>query len=213
MNNIEDTVLSQYANSPIMMAIINKFNKNIDPSIDIDTFYNNVFNLETAIGFGLDILGRIIGVSRLVSVPTKGIFFGFYGNGEPFGQAPFSDPQQTSTKTVLSDRAFRSLIMLKALSNISSSDIPSLNAIMNQFFTGRGNVYVLDLLTMKIRYVFEFVLEEYEKTIISQSDILHRPAGVQVDVLYQPSSTFGFSGNGQPFGQAPFLDSSNHYQL
>ena len=69
MKNIQDTLLSQYANSPIICQLIESMNECIDPAHSITDYYQLAFNVKTAQGFGLDIWGRIVGVNRNISIP------------------------------------------------------------------------------------------------------------------------------------------------
>lgn len=78
MQNYIDTIMSQYANSPIITGLIEGINTMIDPTTDLTNFYNMVMNLNTATGYGLDAWGRIVGVGRNVSVDlTIQIISGF----------------------------------------------------------------------------------------------------------------------------------------
>ncbi len=189
MENYLSTVISQYGNSPTILALIGSFNAAIDPSVDIDNFYVYVWDIASAQGFGLDIWGRIVGVSR--TVPTNPV-------------------------TVLSDSQYRELILLKALSNISRADSPSINSLLLNWMTGRGRAYVNDLGNMEIRYMFEFALQPFEIDIITQSGIFLRPAGVGGWMVNTVLPVFGFKGmtdGAVPFGQAPFLPEGNPYAV
>src|SRR5260221_2382599 len=70
------TIISQYANSPIITQLISNFFQYVDPTVNIDAFYDFVWNLDTAKGYGLDVWGRIVGVQRQLNVPV-GKFLGF----------------------------------------------------------------------------------------------------------------------------------------
>lgn len=181
MQNVESTIISQYGNSATISQLIQNMNDYIDPSADIDNFYNYVFNIETAQGFGLDIWGRIVGVSRIV----------------------LSNPVYE-----LSDANYRSLLLLKALSNISYSSAPSINQLLQNWMTGRGRCYVKDLGAMAMSYIFEFALQPFEVVILQQSGIFLRPAGVRSTIVQNEYPVFGFKEMGTtwawPFGQAPF---------
>lgn len=84
------TVISQYANSPRLLQVIEGFAAAVDQTATMDGFYDQVFNLETAVGYGLDRAGRIVGVNRVLQVPIQQ-FFGFAEAGDalPFGDANF----------------------------------------------------------------------------------------------------------------------------
>ena len=49
------TVLSQYANSPVLLSLIDSFSDAIDRQSDIDAFYRAVWDLTTANSYGLDV--------------------------------------------------------------------------------------------------------------------------------------------------------------
>jgi hypothetical protein len=68
MENLKDTIMAQYANSPAIIGIIEAFNDAIAPDNLITDFYNKVWNLKTAQGFGLDIWGRIVGIGRTIQM-------------------------------------------------------------------------------------------------------------------------------------------------
>jgi hypothetical protein len=182
MKNFEETIISQFANSPTICGLVTQMNEWIRPDADIDNFYNFVFNVATAEGFGLDIWGRIVGVNR-IDFPIDGL--------------------------VMNDDQYRELVMLKALSNISASTIPSINQLLRNWMVGRGKCYCTDLGSMEMGYVFEFQLEPWELTIITQSGIFLRPQGVGARVIASDFPVFGFKGMttayAAPFGQAPFI--------
>lgn len=180
------TVLSQYANSPILMGLIDYFNQWIDPAADIDNFYNTVWNVATAVGFGLDIWGRIVGVPRKINIVPLPNYFGFneaLPGSFPFNQQPFFNGVVSNGTFELSDDSYRVLIMTKALANISSFTAPSVNALLSTLFKGRGSCYVQEIGPMAIEYVFNFALQTWEASVIQQSDLMPRPAGVSLTIV------------------------------
>ena len=205
---IKKTIMSQYANSPIIIKLIDELSEAIDPSSNIEQFYNLVFNLHTAQGMGLDVWGRIVGIKRQMSFPDpEGEFFGFNDGFYPFNQRPFSSGGQSSYN--LPDPAYRSLIFIKALVNIIYATAPNINKLMKQIFGGK-RCYFLIVGHMKARYVFEFGLSAFERHIVYNTDILPRPCGVKIEVIDAiPPETFGFSGTGfQPFNEGTFYGSA-----
>ena len=213
MKNVEQTIVSQYGNSATITQLIQNMNAYIDPQADIDNFYNVVWNVETAQGFGLDIWGRIVNISRNLLIPSAGSYFGFkdgLADYSPFGQEPFYNGSPAATDTyTLSDDAYRTLILAKALANISAANAPSINQLMQNLFASQGRFYVNDLGNMQMRYTFEFILNAYQFTIVTQSGVMIRPAGVGAWMISTALPVFGFAEAGiysaAPFGQAPFL--------
>ena len=78
MIDLEQTILSQYANSPTIVQLVTNLNAYIDPTTNIDAFYDFVWNVDTAKGYGLDVWGRIVGVGRVLEIATVD-YFGFTG--------------------------------------------------------------------------------------------------------------------------------------
>lgn len=220
MINVEKTILAQYANSPILVNLINGMNDAIDPRSDLIQFFDDVWNINTAEGFGLDIWGRILGVSRIIPIPGTNGSFGFdnadrppdwenFGNtvGSNLVGGPFYSGQANTGGYTLNDTAYRTLLLTKALANIVATNAMSLNTLVRNLFPGRGSCYTVDLGNMAMRYVFEFSLTSIEFAILVFSGVLPHPAGVQVSVLVIAQQFFGFREAGpaaQPFGSGVF---------
>lgn len=206
------TFISQYANSPTIVQLANNMDDYINPDVDFDAFYDFVWNVETAQGFGLDIWGRIVDIGRMLTVPGDVSYLGYEEaiSWQPFNQAPLYIGDQSTQTYRLADDAYRRLILVKALANITDCTSPSLNRLLSHLFAGRGRCYVTDTGNMEFRYVFEFSLEPYELAILTQSGAIPKPAAVLASVLQVDlSSTFGFlEGLMQPFGSGVFFTSS-----
>lgn len=184
------TIISQYANSAILTQLITNFFEYIDQTINVDDFFDDIFNIDTAVGYGLDVWGRILGISRVLAIPATETFFGFDEAGDPvrvgFNQAPFFGGGATTNNFSLSDTAFRTLLFAKALANISDGSIASINQLLLNLFPNRGNCYVTDGLDMTMTYTFVFHLSSVELTIVQNSGVLPRPAGVSTTVVVPP---------------------------
>lgn len=211
MKNVSTTIAAQYINSLTIRQLIDSMNEYFDPATDFKNFYDFVWNIDTAKGFGLDIWGRIVNVGRDLTISADPDYLGFQNAApaQPFGQAPMYNSEAATKTYRLSDDIYRILILTKALANISASSIPSLNRLLQSLFKGRGRAYVLELGAMKIQYTFEFLLKPYEMAILTQSGVITSPAGVSWSVLQIPKdSTLGFDeGDGQPFGSGVFFNS------
>ncbi len=127
------------------MNLLGLIDEWISPDANLENFYNYVFNVETAIGAGLDVWGRIVNIGRIVDIPA-GPYFGFGEAGDRvgFGQGPFYDGEPTTSSYSLTDAVYRQLIFAKAAYNITDGSIPAINAILMNLFPGRGNAYVFD---------------------------------------------------------------------
>lgn len=212
MIDFEKTIISQYGNSPTILQLVQNMNAYLDPRADFDAFFDYVWNVDTAQGFGLDIWGRIVNIRRELQIPNAPVYFGFKDalpGSYPFDEAPFYDGTPPATQTYkLADDAYRKLILTKALANIASSNAPSLNQLLQNMFADRGRCYVNDLGGMQFRYTFEFDLTLQECAIVTQSGVLPRPAGVNAILFQSALPLFGFSEAGlsaAPFGQGVFI--------
>ncbi|NVN09699.1 DUF2612 domain-containing protein [Nguyenibacter vanlangensis] len=189
MDNVQQTIISQYANSPTINALIEAWNQSIDPSSDIQNFYDLIWNVQTATGYGLDVWGRIVGVGRVLQVANTS-YIGFAQQSPTvttFGSGILYSGGATTGNYSLTDDAYRQLIMAKAAANITNGSITSINAILAILFSGRGACYVADSGNMTMTYVFEFVLTPVDVSVVVTSGILPRPAGVQIS--YRQTAT------------------------
>lgn len=138
------TVISQYANSPSLMGVVTGFADGIEQTYNIDDFYRLIINVDTAVGYGLDVWGRIVGVNRVLQVQI-GEWFGFeeaLPGDQTFGFGPLYSGDPLTDNFALSDQAYRLLIFAKAAANITDGSIPAINRILMNLFPGRGNCYV-----------------------------------------------------------------------
>lgn len=182
------TVISQYSNSPILTGILQSFFDAMDQTANIDSYFDMIWNLNTAQGYGLDIWGRIVGVTRIVPIPGTITYLGFEEAASlgVFGVGIFFSGDPLTNNFILSDDGFRLLILAKALANISDGSIKSINTMLLTLFPNRGNAYVTDGLNMTMTYTFAFSLSAVELSIVQNSGVLPRPAGVSVTVVVPP---------------------------
>ena len=145
--DIWTTVLSQYANSPILTQLIVDLAGYVDMTANFDAFYDQIWNIDTAVGHGLDVWGRILNVKRTLAVPA-GTYLGFEeatGEGvDSFGFGTFYTGAVTTENFDLTDDAYRMLLFAKALFNICDGSIPAINQILVNLFPNRGNAYVAE---------------------------------------------------------------------
>jgi hypothetical protein len=221
VENVGRTIISQYANSPTLTALIDSLNSALDTRPLFQQFFDDVFNVDTAVGFGLDYWGRIVGIpnGRLLQLGVNNQILGYLNDDippdwAPFNQGTFFTGADSSTTFVLADDAFRILILAKALANITATNSKDLNRLLRNLFPGRGRAYVIDRGKsntatggMVMSFVFEFALTAVEYAILTQSGVLPHPAGVGFNVIVIPAGQFNFREEGQqatPFGSGTF---------
>ncbi|MDY5050850.1 MAG: DUF2612 domain-containing protein [Candidatus Mucispirillum faecigallinarum] len=209
--DINEVILSQYGASPRIKKLLIGFNDLIKPDADINAFYNDVFNILTARGAGLDAWGVIIGISRKIQISSSvdnAAFFGFNGSGyDVFNSSPFYNSESEAGTVILADNAYRELLLIKASANVARTDAASLTSLMERLYGDRGDFYIVEAGVMKLNYIFGFYLQPYELALAKRRDLPPKPAGVSY-TIYQidTANTFGFAGsNMQPFNCGTFL--------
>jgi hypothetical protein len=160
----------------------------VDPTLNLDQFYDDIWNVDTAIGYGLDVWGQIVGVGRVIESSAQTSFLGFEEPGTPltrtgFGQSPFFSGQDITNNFVLTDAAYRPLVLAKALANICDGSIPAVNQLLMNLFPGQGNSYVADGLDMTETYTFSAPLSALQRAIVQNSGVIPRTAGVTANVV------------------------------
>lgn len=183
--DVRQTLLAQYANSPTIVALIDSFEDWFGITLDLENFYDYVWNVLTAQGFGLDIWGRIVGIGRVFPIVDTG-YFGFDEAGDALGfnQGAFWSGNTVNANFALSDAAYRRLILAKAYSNIIDGSIPSINKLLQIMFPNRGNAYVVDNADGTMTYKFDFVLTGIDLTLVLNSGVLPHPTGIKVNVVH-----------------------------
>jgi beta-lactam-binding protein with PASTA domain len=190
--DIEATVISQYANSPTILQLVNNLNQYVDQSTNFANFFNFVWNVDTAVGFGLDIWGVIVNVSRLLRIPTSTDYVGFDNSATPppdwqtmgsdqppqpaVGGAMYTGYNATEAY-LLPDDAYRQLILAKAFANICTTTAPAINQILQNLY-GPGTAFVLNTGPMSISYNLTFTPSAIQLAILQQSGVIPTPPGV-----------------------------------
>lgn len=141
------TITSQFATSPTLLQIIENLNTVIDPNTNFQQFYDQLWNIDTAVGVGLDVWGRRVGIGRVLEVVEEN-WFGFAEAGDalPFNDGTFYTGLPITSNYALADLMFRRLILAKAALNITNCSYQAINwVLMDVLFPGRGNAWVSDV--------------------------------------------------------------------
>lgn len=187
---------NQLRESPNYIEVIRLLAEDFDEASDIYDYIAKNINVLNACGVWLDLIGDIVGVSRVFEKEIQPVFFGFdeqpYTTG--FGQARFREPDdKTTASSVLNDDDYRVVIIGQIARNYGDvSEVGVATSVLNmtqaeQVLVYQGgaaefNVYIIGLVSDNI------------KSILNGSDIIPRAAGVKVNLF--------FSGDGNIFGFA-----------
>lgn len=142
----------------VNMAIMNKL------PLDVQ----NGFNLDSAVGAQLDVLGKYIGISRQ----------GY----------DFSGP------VTLDDDSYRQVLKIKIIQNNLGSSLADIQDFMNTFF--EGQIFVFDYLGMRIGYYLDTTVGSLQLAeFFIMQGLLPKPMGVQLSAtIYGPDldTFYGF---------------------
>lgn len=176
---------SQYSSSTTIYQLLDDFRANIIPTKDILVFYDNIFNIATASGVGLDIWGERIVMKRTITDPT------------------------TNVKYTLGDDDYRSLLYYKALANITDASLATLNYMLNKLFPDLNGV-VFNVIQekqypdgtyynsypMHVRFIFSIYLTDVQLAVFRIGANLIVGAGVGWSLaMVDTDNTFGFNGS------------------
>ena len=176
----------------------------------IDSF-SDEFDLDNATGDRLDIIGRIVGIKRIVPFVVQKIAFGFDENVNARGfddkfspladRAPFQDKfERAYTSLQLDDTAYRFFIRARIAKNVGGPYLAddqglAIQEVVSALFDGLA--YAIDKkdMTLNLYVSTQFNLDQLRAII--RLDLLPKPQGVRYGVIVQagPGETFGFSDN------------------
>lgn len=175
---------SQYSHSERYRQLGLLFNAEIDASPQLDAFFNNVLNPDTALGVWLDWWGKRVGVNRNLVVD--------------------------GVDTRLDDDFFRFLIFYRAVVNVSNGTSETINRLLTKLIG--LPVFVSDYQDMTIRIRIVGEPTSVQVAILKNYGLLNRPAGVlvNVEVVAPNELVFGFFGSELlPFNQGVFNPARN----
>lgn len=204
-------LIIQYSGQPNAQATIAAVARSLMIN-DLIRAVENAYDVNTALGPQLDVLGKYVGVSRQVtgSAFTR-TYFGYtlYGTSPPFagisGYMKYGDippdvqvrTYQESSQTIytLTDEEFRTVIKLKIILNFTLSTLKDVDDNLPNYFGGK--VIVTDFFNMKISYIFEDSIAKLASIAISEGLVI-RPTGVLLITSFTPdiNNIFGYKQYG-----------------
>jgi hypothetical protein len=181
INYYANLLIMQYIGLPNAYATIKAL---VTPVImnQLPIAVQNAFNLSTATGVQLDVLGKYVGVTR-------------YGSG------------LDGSPIILDDADFLSFINIAIVKNGYSSSLFAIQTFLNIYFPGA--MLVFDYQDMRMSYFLNSSIgSQHLAQIFVTSNILPIPMGVQIgSIIYSPNifTLFGFRTYGLPgYNISPF---------
>lgn len=164
----------------------------------------DVFDLRTANDFGLAVWAIILDISLAVASqgddPDKPIW-GFDQYRENFNNGNFA----SISSSQLSTEQKRLVLRLRYFQLVTRGTVPEVNTFFAYLFGPLGLAYVNDGYDMTARYVFNFPLSSALEMVLTNYDLLPRPAGVKVDyVVIGDADGWGFGRYHENFTNGNF---------
>lgn len=160
------------------------------------------FDIDTAVGQQLDILGLWIGRSRYVAIPISGIFFSWDTEGLGYDQGVWQGPYDPDTGyNALSDETYRVILKAKIAINNWNGQNDTLPPILDAALAGSGiRMQIVDRQDMTIGvWVFpEVDISQVSLELIAairQGYLTVKAAGVWAGSIEIPSVETPSEGN------------------
>ncbi len=157
---------TQYNTSVRLMGLGEIFQDEIDASPELKQLLDDVFNLDNAEGVFLDWWGKRIGVERTIEI-------------------------NNSTVT-LDDITYRTILKWRAATNVSRSDVKTLNDLFTRLLG--LSTSVTDKGAMTIQLNINDAVDSSSLVVLRYFSNILKPAGVGINLTIDYSSMFGFNG-------------------
>jgi hypothetical protein len=179
-----DLITLEHGSQPNYTAMISVLCQPLVDSINQMSQMQTLFDIDTAIGQQLDIVGQWVGITRYVDPPIIGVYFAWDTAGVGWDQGVWKLPTDpTFGLVVLPDDHYRALLKARVLNNHWDGDIEDAYAIMNTTFNVFGYFIAIKdngNLTMDLILVGPVAPDALLLDMFDSGELDIRPAGVQV---------------------------------
>lgn len=155
------------------------------------------FDLDTAVGAQLDVLGIWIGLTRYVKIPLANIYFSFDTTGLGLDQGNWIGQfDSLDGLTALDDGTYRTMLKAKIGANHWDGTLAGYKTVMEAAFSEFGVTvipYDNQDMTMEV-YIFGAVLPAIVISLLENGYLLMKPEGVHING-YHIQPVFGFDQN------------------
>ncbi len=194
------TLITPEHQKPNFLAVVDLVANGIGSITSLVQSIPGEFDLDNAEGVQLDILGQWIGQSRVVPNVLTLSYFGFseLGGGADGDQQPFGELTNASigaafynlgdpigTTTSLNDAQYRTILAAAIIRNQYDGSLPQLEQALEDIFG--CSCAVLDPGLRSIVTLVSQAQSQVVQALVSNYDILPRPAGVKSTILFPVS--------------------------
>ena len=201
--NRENFIIWQYRTKPKALGTIRAIYKETDLTFQNTIQIADILNIDTATGYALDLVGRHIGVSRVLPTAIAKEYFGWVEDDRSlsFGIGEFYRyGDSLSSSVVLNDSDYRFFIRARITKNYQTGTIENIVKSIQFVVGNHSNVIDIQNMTMNI-IVNSDKLNSLTLYAISKMDILARPVGVMYkNTVLVSNKPFGFAHDNDSYG-------------
>lgn len=202
MSKYTDLITNYHSQKPLFVDHIDLITRPLSDTGNAITAFITEFDIDEAVGVQLDILGKWIGRTRIVSQPISGIYFSFDTDGLGFDQGVWQGPYDPDAGfTNLGDETYRIILKAKIAINHWDGTNETLPIILDTALIGSGlKMQIVDNQDMTISvWVFpEKDISDVSLELIAairQGYLTVKAAGVWAGDIETPSIETPSTGN------------------
>lgn len=199
----EKLLIWQYRTKPKALNTVRAIYKETDNTFKNSIEVADILNIDNATGYALDLVGRHVGVTRVLPTVIAKEYFGWLEDNTALSFSIgefYRHGDALHASVILNDSDFRFFIKAQITKNYQTGEIANI-AKSIKFVVGRHS-NVIDSLNMTMNILVKS--EELNSLIlyaISKMDILVRPVGVMYQYLVLVNNEpFGFAHDKQSYG-------------
>lgn len=199
----ENFIIWQYRTKPKALGTIRAIYTETDNTFKNVVQVADILNIDDATGYALDLVGRHVGVSRILPTVIAKEYFGWlkdktalsFGIGEFYRHG-----DALHASVVLNDSDYRFFIKARITKNYQNGEISNIVKSIKFIIGERGNIIDAQDMTMNV-LVNGDQLNSLTLYAISKLDILARPVGVMYQYLVlMNNEPFGFMHDKHSYG-------------
>ena len=199
----ENFIIWQYRTKPKALGTIKAIYKETDLTFQNTIQIADILNIDTATGYALDLVGRHVGVSRVLPTAIAKEYFGWLEDDRSlsFGIGEFyRHGDSLSASVVLNDSDYRFFIRARITKNYQNGTIENIVKSIQFVVGNHSNVIDIQNMTMNI-IVNSDNLNSLTLYAVSKMDILVRPVGVMYEyTVLVNDKPFGFAHDNGSYG-------------
>ena len=200
-------VPSQHRNKPKFRATLEA---SLSPFVQLGNLMESVpslYDVDTAIGSQLDVVGEWVGVTRVIKSAIEGVYFALDDTADVgFDSGIWRGEYDPLTGIVsLDDDTYRTLIKLRILANMWDGTAETAYSSWDSIFDGEMSLVIEDHQDMSITIGIAGVqMSSAQKGLFSKQISPFKPAGVRITTYFIPTEPdapfFAFDAEGPTLG-------------